>query len=222
MPIPAFTKTSYLFQQQSFVLISSLSSFCEVFYWGVSRKGGRLSSLRNWDVSRWARFLGLYKRNFGYSTQKSFSGWYCRVISPPFKISLSNLSQGEFWSLLSPLKIWPLFLVGNFELEDVGKGIQEQWLLMCQPILVEHQPWLTTLFYPIGLARWRWPALNWLLGYVAKGQLEVTSLYRFRLSLRHFSTCFLAGPPCVTETSYREKIDSSFHLEVRPEYHFLS
>lgn len=47
-----------------------------------------------------------------------------------------------------------LFLVGNFELEDVWKGIQEQQATyLYQPVLVEHQPLANNPVLPHGTSQ---------------------------------------------------------------------
>jgi predicted Zn-dependent peptidase len=118
-----------------------------------------------------------------------------------------------------------LFLVGNFELEDVWKGIQEQQTTdVSQSILVEHQPLANHPFLPHGTSQMEVASPKLAIGVRGNGQLEVTSLYRFRLSLSLLFSMLFGWTSMRHRDLYQQgKIDSSFsfHLEVRPEYHFF-
>ena len=118
-----------------------------------------------------------------------------------------------------------LFLVGNFELEDVWKGIQEQQTTdVSQSILVEHQPLANNPILPHRTSQMEVASPKLAIGVRGNGQLEVTSLYRFRLSLSLLFSMLFGWTSMRHRDLYEQgKIDSSFsfHLEVRPEYHFF-
>ena len=118
-----------------------------------------------------------------------------------------------------------LFLVGHFDLEAVwsqmqdSQEAQEKQSFVVERQKIPHHPVVSNRTIQMEVAS---PKLA--LGIRGNNQLTTGSLRRFRLSLSLFFSMLFGWTSKRHQDLYEEgKIDSSFsfHLEVRPEYHFF-
>lgn len=138
-------------------------------------------------------------------------------------ITVQSLNE-NFQAFYQPQNM-TLFLVGNVELEATWKSIQEREArrqgrdFSVERQMLTHQPILSHRTSQMVVAS---PKLA--IGIRGNKQLAPDMLYRFRLSLSLLFSMLFGWTSTRFQSLYKQgKIDNSFsfHLEVRPEYHFF-
>ncbi|MDO5078008.1 MAG: pitrilysin family protein [Streptococcus minor] len=138
-------------------------------------------------------------------------------------ITVQSLNE-NFQAFYQPQNM-TLFLVGNVELEATWKAIQERESrregrdFSVERQMLTHQPILSHRTSQMVVAS---PKLA--IGIRGNKQLAPDMLYRFRLSLSLLFSMLFGWTSMRCQSLYKQgKIDNSFsfHLEVRPEYHFF-